>query len=117
MDPVSNSDRLVRLLRQQLVERSRAKSTRKSQKGKPAQNEGVDRLSAIAGEVVKAGGQDQQLRRLLVEQLLSDQFGPVLTNEPRFQQVVDQVSEIMSSDPSISDLLSQVTAELRSRGI
>lgn len=117
MDPVSNADRLVRLLRQQLVERSRAKKTRKSQKNQSLQDDGVDRLRSVAGEVVRAGGQDQQLRRLLVEQLLSEQFGTALSNEPRFQQVVDQVSEIMSTDPSISDLLSQVTLELRSRGI
>ena len=117
MDPVSNADQLVRLLRQQLVERSRAKSTKKLQKNKSAQNDSVDRLSAVAGEVVRAGGQDQQLRHLLVEQLLSEQFGSALTNEPRFQQVVDQVSEIMSADPAISELLSRVTAELRSRDI
>lgn len=117
MDPVSNADRLVRLLRQQLEKRSKTKQTVKTLDKLPAQHDNIDRLRAVAGEVVRAGGQDHQLRRFLVEQLLSDQFGPALVNEPRFQQIVDQVSEVMGSDPSVSDLLGHVSAELRSRGI
>ncbi len=117
MDPVSNADRLVRLLRQQLEERSRSKRTQKTQTSEPVRQDGVERLRAFAGEVVGAGGQDHQLRRLLVEQLLSDQFGPDFVNEPRFQQIVDQVAETMAADPSISALLSDVTGELTRRGI
>lgn len=117
MDPVSNADRLVRLLRQQLEERSRSKRTQKTQASEPVRQDGVERMRAVAGEVVEAGGQNHQLRRLLVEQLLSDQFGPEFVNEPRFQQIVDQVAETMAADPAVATLLSQITAELSRRGI
>lgn len=117
MDPVSNTDRLVRLLRQQLEQRSRSKRTQKTQTSEPVRQDGVERLRAVAGEVTEAGGQDHQLRRLLVEQLLSNQFGSQFVNEPRFQQIVDQVAETMAADPWIYDLLNQTIGELRARGI
>lgn len=117
MDPISNSDRLVRLLRQQLEERSRAKKTRKGDETQPVRQSGLDQVRAIASEMAQTGGQDHQLRRLLVEQLLADQFGTGLVNEPRFQQVVDQVSELMSEDDAVSALLAQATADLRKKGV
>ncbi len=117
MDPISNADRLVRLLRQKLEERSQTGKKQKTSEKQPVRLDGLEHVRAVAGEIAQAGADDQQLNRLLIEQLLSDQFGPGLINEPRFQQIVEQVSEMMSGDPAISALLSQATAEIRNKGI
>jgi hypothetical protein len=117
MDPVSNTDRLVRLLRQKLEERGRAKKREKTAGKQPIRLDGLEHVRAVAGEIAQAGADDRQLNRLLIEQLLSDQFGPGLINEPRFQQIVEQVAEMMAGDPVISALLSQASAEIRSKGV
>ena len=116
MDPVSNADRLVRLLRQKLEERDRTKKRQKTAEKQPVRLDGLEHVRAVAGEIAQAGADDRQLHRLLIEQLLSDQFGPGLINEPRFQQIVEQVSEMMAGDPAISALLSSSSTSCTKSG-
>jgi hypothetical protein len=104
MDPISNADRIVRLIRQRLEERTKAAITNKSQQAASVQAR-EHSASAIAGELARAGAQDEQLRRSLVEQLLADQFGPVLVNDARFQQIVDLVARAMTADPAVGRLM------------
>jgi hypothetical protein len=113
MDPISNADRLVQMLRQRLEERSKAKETTKAPKTGKIARRSPDAVRAIAGQFARSGVDDEQLRRSIVEQLLADQFDPALVNEPKFQQVVDRVTETMESDPGVKALLGKVVAELR----
>lgn len=112
MDPVSNADRLVRLLRQKLELRNRAKRAQKTSEGQTVRQSGLDQIRLVTGEVSQAGGEPRQLHRVVVEQLLSEKFGSDLVNEPRFQQIVDQVFAIISDDADMSGLLAGVTQEL-----
>jgi hypothetical protein len=108
MDPVSNVDRLVLLLRQRLMERSKSEPVRKT--GRAAERRGLDNVQALAAvESVD----DRQLKRALIQNLLAEQFGAGLINEAKFQQVVDRVTETLESDTAAAGLLSRVVTELR----
>lgn len=113
MDPISNVDRLVLLLRQRLRERSLAASatpgaTRRSA-GEPGKA-GMDNVRALAG-VEDIG--DRQLARALVQNILADQFGRSVINDAQFQQVVDRVTETIEGEPDASALLAGVVSDLR----
>lgn len=113
MDPISNADRLVMLLRQKLLERSKAaKAERGSRKDKatgiaPSEPSGVKALAAVDG------ADEHQLRRGFIQSLLADQLGPSLINDPQFQQIVSRVAETIEEDVDASRLLSRLVAELR----
>src|SRR5690242_7816440 len=98
MDPISNVDRLVLLLRQRLAERSRlAGSARVAVRpGAPERPpSGIDNVQALAAV---EGVDDRQLRRALIQNILADQLGPKLINDAKFQQVVDRVTETIEAD-------------------
>lgn len=111
MDPVSNSDRLVRLLRQKLQQRARARVARPSGTTGPGR---ADAVRGVANQMARAGdGNDAQLRRALVEQLLAERFDGALTNDAQFQQIVSDVTELMRDDPAIEALLATAVTHLR----
>jgi hypothetical protein len=113
MDPISNTDRLVRLLRQKLEERAKTKASTPSAPATKVRPRGTETVRAITGEFVRAGVDDKQLRRALIEQLLADQFGPALANEAKFQQVIDRVDDIMAADPTIGPLVDRAIRQIR----
>jgi hypothetical protein len=117
MDPVSGADRFVRLLRQRLEERAKAQNAVPSGKVARARPRDSDALSPLTGALARAGADDDRLRRSLVEQLLADHFGPALVNDAKFQQVVDDVTQIMASDESIGPLLNNALGGLRAQGL
>ena len=114
MDPISNADRFVIMLRQKLAERALAKQTAPTARTDAKFNTGNDAVRAIAGRTARAGAKDRKLQRTIVEQLLADRFGAALVNEARFQQIIDQVSELMASDPDLGDLFAEVIVLARS---
>ena len=113
MDPITNVDRLVLLLRQRLLERSRSPTARRGAvarrtSAQPAtRSEGVQALARIDGV------DDRQLGRALIQGLLSDQFGGALINDAKFQQLVDRVTEAMTEDAGTSKLLHRIVNDLR----
>lgn len=116
VDPISNTDRLVLILRQKLLERSKAAS-RSRAGGKPAAGRppagSLDSVHALASV---DGVDDRQLRRALIQAILADQFGGELINEAKFQQVVDRVAETIAGDAESAKLLSRVIGDLRDAG-
>lgn len=109
MDPVSNADRLVRILRQRLQERSRT-GNRGAAGG---QAESASRGSGLQALAAVAGVDDRHMRRSLIQSILTDQFGTDLLNDAKFQTVVDQVTETLEQDPQGARLLNRMVAELR----
>lgn len=114
LEPVSNIDRLMLILRQRLEERERS-----LRKGRPAQRaedgiaapaSGIDALAALEG------ADEAVLRRAFIQALLADQFGRGMINEAPFQQVVKQVTDAIDSDPATQRLLSRLLAEVRAPG-
>ncbi len=110
MDPISNADRLVILLRQKLQERAKlggaARAGRKTDLA-TATPTGIEALAAIEG------ADERPLRRALIQNLLADQLGPALLNDAQFQQIVSRVTEVIEDDPGAAQLLSRLVSDLR----
>ncbi|MEO5587431.1 MAG: hypothetical protein ABIQ81_07040 [Novosphingobium sp.] len=113
MDALSTADRFVVLLRQKLAERAQAQAAsgkRTARAERPAPRRPIGERAA------RAGADDRGLRRTIVEQLLTDQLGAELANEPRFQQVVERVTDIIAADAALGAMLGEVMAEVRAGG-
>lgn len=111
MEPISNSDRLVLLLRNKLEERAKAASSGRSAAklsgSAPVSPMGVHALAAIDW------ADERLLRRSIVQYLLADQLGPTLINDAQFQQIVSRVTDAIEEDTQASNLLTQTISELR----
>ncbi len=112
MDPISNADRLLLLLRQKLLDRSKAAASGRA--ARPAaqrpSNAGLGSVQALAGI---EGVDERQLRRALIQALLADQLGEGLINEAEFQQVVERVTSAIGEDRVAASLLGRVIEDLR----
>lgn len=111
MDPISNVDRLVMLLRQRLqgrVTRDRS-APALGQQAPSSDSIGALRALAAAGEA-----DERQLRRTLVQVVLAEGLGSHLLNEARFQQIVDRVTETLEAEPGTAGLLARAIDDLRS---
>jgi hypothetical protein len=111
MEAISHIDRLVIVLRQRMMERSKSSVTGRKEKRSDSGTAGwVDNLHALAAlERVD----DHQLRRALVQNILADQFGSGFINDPKFQQVVERVTEALEADEAGSVLINRCVTELR----
>lgn len=111
MDPISNVDRLVLLLRQRIEERDKTRAPAKARGRVPAKSAGG--VAAAQALAAIDDVDDRQLRRALIQGLLRDQFGEPMLNEPRFQQMVDRVVGAIDADEAGRSLLDRLTGELR----
>lgn len=108
MDPISNVDQLVLMLRQRLMERSKGvggkdRSTRASTTPSPA----ATPLSALGAL------DDRQFRRALIQDILGERMGRQLVNDAEFQQVVERVATALEQDATAGRLMDRVVRELR----
>lgn len=112
MEVLSGTDRFVALLRQKLAERAQVKGASRA-RGAATTKTKAGPPHLVVASVAHAGADDRHLRRAIVEQLLSDHFGSQLANEPRFQQIVERVSEIIAEDAELGAVMGSVMAEVR----
>jgi len=113
MDPICNVDRLGILLRQRLLERSKAAGLKRG--ASTTRNETpLTGRAAVQALAAVEGIDDRQLKRALIQNILSDQLGGELINEAQFQQVVDRVTNALESEQETARLLNRVVGELRS---
>jgi len=112
MSAISNVDRLVVVLRQRLLEQVQQPAANRADLPNETQRQatGFEQLQALAAV---DDIEDDQLRRALIQNILSEYFGPELLNEAKFQQVIDRVTDVLKRDPKLSKLLSQVVRDLR----
>lgn len=111
MDPISNVDRLVLLLRQRLTERSKSAARRGDSRAQGSRPN--EQLSAVQAMAAVADMDERHLRRALIQNLLSESLGPKLVNEAVFQQLVDRVTETIEAEPETARLLQRLVADLR----
>jgi hypothetical protein len=113
MEAISSTDRFVALLRQKLAERAQAKDTAQKRRTQAARPEEAASPRRVATRVAQAGADDRDLRRTIVEQLLTDRFGSQFANGSRFQQIIEQVSDLIADDPELGAMMREVMAEVR----
>lgn len=111
MEPISNADRLVLLLRQKLEERS--KTLAKNARGAAKTDRSVPEPSGLRALAAVEGVEDKPLRRAFIQNLLADQLGSAFLNDAQFQQVVTRVTDSIDDDPVTAKLLSRLIADLR----
>jgi hypothetical protein len=111
MDPVSNANRIAMLLRQRLQERSKAAGSGRA--GRADARREAAKKGAVRGPDAIEGLDDRRLKRALIEDVLTDQFGAALVNDAKFQQVVDRVTETIEDDANGAATFAKVIADLR----
>jgi hypothetical protein len=109
MDPISNADGLVLLLRQKLRERARRAHTAPGKKTESSslQPSALQQLAAVEDI------DERTLRRALVQNLLVEHFGHGVLNDAQFQQIVSRVDRAIEEDADAVMLVSQILKELR----
>lgn len=112
MDPVSNVDRIVLVLRQKLAERAKMEK-KGAAKGKAGAASAPPNIITALAAV--EGIDERQLRRSFIQSILTDQFGRELLNDARFQQVVGQVTDAIEQDSQARKLLDRLIAELKTK--
>lgn len=113
MEPISNVDRLVLLLRQKLVERSKRGAVTRS--GTPASAKPVAPSELTGLEALAASSEidERVLRRAIVNSILADHFGAELINTAEFQSIVSRVTGAIEEEPAGARLLTAAAADIR----
>jgi len=112
MDPISNVDRLVLILRQRLQERASVAGKRTG-KTPAARDRSPNPLEAARALAAVDSVDDRQLKRALIQGVLAENLGKGLINDASFQQMVDRVTETLDGDPDLGKLMTRVVADLR----
>lgn len=110
MEPISNADRLVLLLRRKLEERAKAASSRGAVK---QERSGAKDVSAVRALAAIEGADERALRRTVIQHILADELSPELVNDAQFQQVVTRVTDTIGENRDSAELLADVLASLR----
>lgn len=99
------------MLRQRLAEKAAERAPIRASRveGRPVSPTEAARQLAAAS----ASADQRKLKRILVEQLLVRRFGASLSNDPRFQRIVEEVTGLLSEDPAMSRMLDEIALELR----
>lgn len=112
MQPISRVDQVLLLLRKQLAgrtPRTPATATGAAALGRTGDEPLAETLSRRITELRAAGMSDRRsLGRVLLEQILLNQFGRELMNDTNFQRIVDTVHGELEDDPAVAELLDQL---------
>lgn len=111
MDPISNVDQLVLVLRRKLLERT--KTTGRAERKSATPDRAAAGLDSVYALARIDGVDDRQLGRALIQSILAEQFGAKMINEAKFQQVVDRVVDALRGDEAGARLLANIVRELR----
>lgn len=123
MDPVSNLSQLVETLRRQLSPRldqsAIAKPGVKNKLASPhhSQPAAVGELQATLAHRIKAINPDDKRRthkatRIFLETVLSNEFGDVLLNDPRFGELIEEIQATMEADEELQSKLEALILQL-----
>lgn len=115
MDPVSNANRIAMMLRARLAERAKSNAGARASGFGSRESADTARKGAVRSAEAIEGLDDRRLRRAVIEDILTDQFGTALVNDARFQQVVDRVTEAIESDADGAAVFSRVVEDLRAK--
>lgn len=105
---IGNVDQVMALVRSQLERMSRDKrvgTTGKAARSGQARATDKSRLQALSN---LSDLPDDEFERLLVGALLSREFGEDVSQDPRFQSVVERTWQILQDDAELRGVIQQV---------
>jgi hypothetical protein len=113
MTRISSSDHIMILLRQKL---ERAAELKKGQKARAVGGTARDDPSNI--QRIRALAQldtlsDEDVERSMIQGLLVEELGEALVNDPKFQQLVSRITEMLTHDEAGKALLAAARQELK----
>lgn len=111
---ITNSDQVMALVRNQLERMSRDKRTgtsRRTAKSSPANSSSASRLKALSK---LSSLPQEEFERVLVEALLTSEFGEEVAHDPRFSELVSKTSKLMNQDAALSLAMKNIRAKLQS---
>lgn len=115
MTRITNADQVLLLLRGHLqrAQRQRKKDGPGAPERKQIRQGPLDRVQQLAGaeKLTDAG-----ISRALIAGLLAEEFGAAVANDPSFQQMIDDVRQIIDNDESGRELLKNAVSQLAARG-
>ena len=111
MTRITNAEQVLMLLRSHL-QRSEAARGRKTGKARkdPASPTALQRIHSIANT---ADLTEEDLERVLISAIFTEEFGSAIAGDAKFQAMVDDVLRIVRSDAAGALLLRKALAQLR----
>jgi hypothetical protein len=120
MDPISKLAKTIGVVRRSAAE-SRTLGTGRKPEGNPAQSSATgrtptQRLRADVARRLRSIGsstdQRSEAARVIIEQVLLNEFGPQALTSERFAHTVSSVRRVMESDPGVKAELDSLIGEL-----
>jgi hypothetical protein len=116
---IQSVTQLVTVIQSQLARRVDLPSQRPSRApaARTGRRYGQEKLAELIELRVTAIGRDdpqagRKAFRIFVEAVLLSQFGESVINDPRLYQMVDQIQDLLETDPSSRELAARATNEL-----
>lgn len=111
MTSISNVDQVMLLLRQRLRSLSDNKNVVRKSKiaAERSEKSSVKRVKAL---VMLKEMPEKDFERTFIQGLLTDEFGEAMINDPKFQEIVDRVLNVIHSDQKSSALLKEASNQL-----
>lgn len=113
MTRISASDHIMILLRQKLERAAALKKGGKAQKVGGAANEDGSNIHRIRALAQMESLSDEDIERSMIQGLLIEELGEGLVNDPKFQQLVSRVAELLASDDAGRALLNAARRDLQ----
>jgi hypothetical protein len=116
IDPTLTAVRLSALLQQTFASRRASAKTKSSAGGASATrasvHRGRERLGHLASRIkaFDAGSLESKLQftRLVIEAILVEEFGQAVVAEAAFQQLVDEVTDAVSTDAELGEDITRI---------
>lgn len=113
MTRISASDHIVILLRQKLERAATLKKGDKARKVAGAAPEDGSNIHRVRALAQMASLSDEDIERSMIQGLLVEELGEALVNDPKFQQIVSRIVELLGNDEAAKALLAAARQDLQ----
>lgn len=113
MTRISASDHIVILLRQKLERAATLKKGDKARKVAGAGQEDGSNIHRVRALAQMASLSDEDIERSMIQGLLVEELGEALVNDPKFQQIVSRIVELLGNDEAAKALLAAARQDLQ----
>lgn len=113
MTRITNADQVVIILRNQLQRMQSTPKKQKTDSKKTRDTEGENPLDRLKSLAESEQFSDAEMHRALVQSILTHEFGTEISNDPKFQSIISQISQLLGSDDDTKQLMQSALSELK----